>query len=97
MVSHDMTKSFHDKLLAGLRVLAKYDGLTPPQFNDKMGNENAVNLLWIILDNDLADTDAELFGDGASKVYKLTKKGKQLMVDCLSGKTHIESVDLLIR
>lgn len=97
MISHDKTRDFHDVMVAGLRILATYDQLTAPEFNKKMGNENAVNLLWVMLDNDLAYTDAELFSDNRKMEYKLTKKGKGLMIRALGGEINFNTYELLIR
>ena len=84
-------------MIAGLRMIAKYDRLTAPGFNKKMGSENAVNLLWIMLDNDLAYTDAEMFSDSRKQEYKLTYKGKDLMKKALSSEINFNDYDLLIR
>jgi len=89
MISHDKTVSFHDKMVAGLRMLYKYEKLTAREFNNHMVNENAVNLLWIILDNGMAEFNG-------SK-YKLTAKGKTLMKKALATDINFNNYDLQIR
>lgn len=95
MISHDKTVSFHDKMVAGLRMLYKYEELTAKEFNEKMGNENAVNLLWIILDNDLGCTKDKSID--MSQKYKLTDKGEDLMKKALGSEINFNDCDLLIR
>lgn len=95
MITHSQTTDFHDKMVAGLRMFYKYEELGAKEFNEKMGNENAVNLLWIILDNDLAYSKGKLFDD--SKKYRLTDKGKELLRKALRGEINFNNYDLLVR
>lgn len=97
MISHDKTTSFHDKMVAGLRMLYKYDELTAKEFNKMMGTGNAVNLLWIIVDNNMAKTNAPIFSDDKKIVYKLTDKGKELMIKALSSEINFNNYDFKIR
>lgn len=77
MVNHNPKVKFHDRMVAGLRMVATYEP-TAKVFNEKMGTENSVYILNYL--------KAQGWCTHEKHGYKITPEGIRVMKEALGGK-----------